>query len=279
MRKEEMNMQLPSCIQFETNVKCNQHCIFCPHDQMKTREQASDELISKIIKECVPTATTVYPFQMQDPLLEQRLRKILAEIKRTNWKAKTIIYTSIHNADMKEMRKIITDGTLNEINVSMYGEKYQLGLNIKKAKHNLTEIIRHRNSECRKTPTIIMQWISDLENKNEIQDMCDIADGTQNVPYNTFHGTITPPRNRTRGPAIHRKPCARLWEQFNVHSNGNVVPCCLDFNGEIVLGNMKTQSAMEIWNGDKFNTLREMHVQRRFNEIELCKNCMSWEWL
>ena len=35
----------------------------------------------------------------------------------------------------------------------------------------------------------------------------------------------------------------------------------------------------EIWNSDKFNELREIHMQKRFDEIPLCKNCIVWEWL
>mgnify|MGYP003558442714 CR=1 FL=1 len=178
-------MLLPNFIQFETNTICNQHCVFCPHDQMKPREQANNELISKIIRECAPTATNMCPFLMQDPLLEPRLREILMEIKRTNWRTETTIYN---------------------------------------AKRNLDELIRYRNSTCRRKPIITMQWISGLEGKELVDAYNGIANGIQIIPYDTFHGAIITQRNRQRGPNTIRAPCARLWNSLNIHSNGNVVP-------------------------------------------------------
>ena len=272
-------MLLPHFIQFETNTVCNQHCVFCPHDQMKPREQANNELISKIIRECAPTATNMCPFLMQDPLLEPRLREILMEIKRTNWRTETTIYTSMHNANMIELKKIVDDGTLDYMMISLYGHKYQPGLKEDSTKKKLNELIRYRNSTCRRKPIITMQWISGLEGKELVDAYNGIANGIQIVPYDTFHGAITTQKNRQRGPNTSRAPCARLWNSLNIHSNGNVVPCCIDFNEEIVLGNAKNTPLIEIWNSDKFNELREMHMQKRFDEIPLCKNCIVWEWL
>ena len=246
---------------------------------MKQREQASDDLISKIIQECTPTATNICPFLMQDPLLEPRLREILSKIKVKNWKTQTTIYASMHNANIEEMKHIIDDGTLDNLMVSFYGSEFQPGLDNEKAARKLDEIIWYRNSMCRKKPIVTMQWIADLEGKERLNAWDGIADGIQVVPFDTFHGTITEPRNRTKGHNQERKPCARLWNSFNVHSNGNVVPCCIDYSEEIVLGNMNEQSALEIWNSDQFNELREMHMQKRFSEISLCRDCTVWEWL
>lgn len=272
-------MQLPSFIQFETNTQCNQHCVFCPHQMMKKREFATDELIDKIIRETIPTASAACPFLMQDPLLEPRLREILMKIKRTNWKTQTTIYATMHNANMPELKRIIDDGTLDNIMVSLYGEKYQRGLNEKLAKKNIDELIRYRNSSCRKKPTVTMQWIVDLKGKEIADAYKGIANGIQIVPFDTFHGTMTPPTNRTRGPNTVRGPCARLWNSLNIHSNGNVVPCCIDYDEEMVMGNVNDTPLIEIWNSDKFNELREMHIQKRFSEIPLCKDCVVWEWL
>jgi len=180
---------------------------------------------------------------------------------------------------MIELKKIVDDGTLDYMMISLYGHKYQPGLKEDSTKKKLNELIRYRNSTCRRKPIITMQWISGLEGKELVDAYNGIANGIQIVPYDTFHGAITTQRNRQRGPNTSRAPCARLWNSLNIHSNGNVVPCCIDFNEEIVLGNAKNTPLIEIWNNDKFNELREMHMQKRFDEIPLCKNCIVWEWL
>ena len=40
--------------------------------------------------------------------------------------------------------------------------------------------------------------------------------------------------------------------------NGTVVPCCIDFNGTMTLGNINEQKFLDIWNGEKSNQIRKM---------------------
>jgi len=54
--------------------------------------------------------------------------------------------------------------------------------------------------------------------------------------------------------------------------NGDVVPCCYDYNGRFVLGNMREQTLSDIWNGEKIQSLRREFIDNRV-ENELCKNC------
>jgi radical SAM protein with 4Fe4S-binding SPASM domain len=249
---------------------------------MKKREKATDELIDKIIAECIPNATACCPFLIQEPLLESRLRDVLMKIKRTNWKCETTIYTTMNTKDMEMLLRVVDDMTLDNICVSLYGKKWQKGLNKKLAEENTRKLIQYRNKSCLRKPTVTMQWIIDLPGKEEHHKKWNgIADGIQIVPYDTFHGTVAMPdgiATRTKGPNVERKPCSRLWNGLNVHSDGNVVSCCIDYQQLEILGNMYNNTALEIWNSPKATRLRELHMQKRWNEIELCKNCNVWEW-
>lgn len=247
---------------------------------MKKREDASDELIDKIISECAPIAEAMCPFLMQDPLLEPRLQEILLKIKKTNWRTQTTIYTTMHNADMETLKRIVDDGTLDNIMVSLYGTKWQRGMDEARAEKNVKELTAYRNSYCKRKPTITMQWINDLPGYEMHRARWEgETNGIQIVPFDTFHGTMNDRKDRTKGPQTKRSPCARLWNSFNIHSNGIVVPCCIDYEELMPMGNMKEQTALEIWNSDKFNELREMHMQGKWDEIPLCKDCIVWEWM
>ena len=57
-----------------------------------------------------------------------------------------------------------------------------------------------------------------------------------------------------------------LWD-------GRVVPCCIDFVGEYLLGDVRKESLLEIWNGDKLVELRKKIIGRRYKEVNLCKGC------
>ena len=53
--------------------------------------------------------------------------------------------------------------------------------------------------------------------------------------------------------------CQFPWSSMTVKSNGESVECVEDFNNEIILGDAKTQSLYDIWNGDKYKQFRNDH--------------------
>lgn len=271
-----MTLELPKYLQMETSTICDQHCSFCPHDKMIKRPKASDSLITKVINELVPGATECYPFLMQDPLLEPRLPEILAEIKRCNWRCQTGIYTTLHNMTKEGIYRLVDERNLDWIVVSNPTNKAALGYDQTVAWNNLDDLLRYRRTRCLTKPKITMDIIEGVRTFDEINKFWGgIVDGIRIVPFDTFHGKIKNNKSAHPSPlpATITAPCSRIWNTFNVHSNGNVVPCCLDYDEEMVMGNMNEQTAQEIWDGPKFSRMRELHSTGRRGEIELCKEC------
>ena len=66
--------------------------------------------------------------------------------------------------------------------------------------------------------------------------------------------------------------CTLPWEVMTVTWNGDVVPCCYDYDAKIVLGNMSRQSLSEIWNGEKLQSIRKEFIANRVTN-PLCKKC------
>jgi radical SAM protein with 4Fe4S-binding SPASM domain len=66
--------------------------------------------------------------------------------------------------------------------------------------------------------------------------------------------------------------CTLPWEVMTVTWNGDVVPCCYDYDAKMVLGNMGEQSLSEIWNGDKIQSIRKEFVANRVTN-PLCRHC------
>ena len=66
--------------------------------------------------------------------------------------------------------------------------------------------------------------------------------------------------------------CRALRDQLAVLCDGTVVPCCLDHEGDIPLGNLFTQPLAEILESPRACALREGFSQRRPAE-ELCRRC------
>ena len=66
--------------------------------------------------------------------------------------------------------------------------------------------------------------------------------------------------------------CHGLRDHFGILSDGTVVPCCLDHNGDIALGNIFTQPVEEILNSPRARAICDGFSCRRATE-ELCRKC------
>ena len=66
--------------------------------------------------------------------------------------------------------------------------------------------------------------------------------------------------------------CYGLRDQLGVLADGTAVPCCLDHEGDIALGNLFTQPLSEILQSERACALREGFSHRCPSE-ELCRRC------
>jgi radical SAM protein with 4Fe4S-binding SPASM domain len=55
--------------------------------------------------------------------------------------------------------------------------------------------------------------------------------------------------------------------------NGDVVPCCYDFNGVLKMGNAMERDIAEIWNGSEFSAFRQAHRNHEFRKYPICAAC------
>jgi len=72
-----------------------------------------------------------------------------------------------------------------------------------------------------------------------------------------------------RGNAVY---CYGLKDHFAVLCDGSVIPCCLDREGEITLGNIFTQSPEEILSTERAIAMKQGFRNRCATE-ELCRKC------
>lgn len=66
--------------------------------------------------------------------------------------------------------------------------------------------------------------------------------------------------------------CYGLVDQFGILSDGTVVPCCLDADGAINLGNVFTDDLSEILSSERAKKIRDGFMKKSFVE-PLCQRC------
>lgn len=55
--------------------------------------------------------------------------------------------------------------------------------------------------------------------------------------------------------------CQFPWSSMTIKSNGEAAMCVEDFNNEIILGDVRKESLLNIWNGEKYARLRRDHFE------------------
>ena len=68
------------------------------------------------------------------------------------------------------------------------------------------------------------------------------------------------------------KKCSWPWNSAYLSAEGNVVPCCIIGDPEVVnMGNINSTSFKNIWNSEKYNLIRNNIKNNKLDNF--CKNC------
>ncbi|MBF0463550.1 MAG: SPASM domain-containing protein [Nitrospirae bacterium] len=70
-----------------------------------------------------------------------------------------------------------------------------------------------------------------------------------------------------------RKTCPYPFYTMAITSDGDVVCCCVDWNKQTKVGNVKEQSLKSIWLGERLKIFQELHLKGMRHLNSSCKNC------
>jgi len=69
------------------------------------------------------------------------------------------------------------------------------------------------------------------------------------------------------------KYCHNLWNRMTVFWDGRVPLCCMDVDGDYIIGNLRNQSLEEIWNSPMLLAIKKRQKEKQFHMLPLCKHC------
>jgi radical SAM protein with 4Fe4S-binding SPASM domain len=65
--------------------------------------------------------------------------------------------------------------------------------------------------------------------------------------------------------------CHRLWTSVTILWDGQICLCCLDYEGEINIGNIQKDHLIKLLNGSLYKQIRKNHLQGKF--LQKCSMC------
>jgi MoaA/NifB/PqqE/SkfB family radical SAM enzyme len=72
------------------------------------------------------------------------------------------------------------------------------------------------------------------------------------------------------------KPCEYLWGEMNIWCDGVCNPCDTDYKSVLAVGSITENNIKDIWNGDKYKKLRQLHKSGQRSTCHPCERCPNW---
>ena len=272
-----------------TNV-CNLSCNFCPKTGRKY-EFSDEERFKEIIGKVKPYTDYVYFHLMGEPLLNKNLSRFLDICYENGLK---VNITTNGTLLAKEKNVLINAKALRQVNISLHS--FEANKVTKELEEYVSEVIDFINEAKESIICSIRLWnmdngILNLKGKNTLNDdilkmlqeglnsEIDIKEALSNKPgIKVSKNVYINSAEKFEWPNINRDVisesafCYGLRDQIGILVDGTVVPCCLDSEGNIPLGNIFESSLENILNSKRAKDLYEGFSNRKAVE-ELCKRC------
>lgn len=266
-------------IRFEVTNLCNAKCIVCPREKMNRSQGILDmKLYMQVLDEAYKMGARVvslenYGETFIDPLFFERA----AYAKGKGMSVYTITNGSLFNETLADKSIYFLD----KIRFSIYGttkevfEAIHKGLKFEDVISNIEYLIKEKPKNGNKMPKIEVYFLMIEENKHQVEEFKKVWLGRVDdiaiwMPHNWSDGRQFRKLDGNRKKVTCGRP---LRGPIQIQWDGLVVPCCFDYNSNIVLGDLNRQSLYEVLTGDLYNRFRKAHAEGDFSLYPFCDSC------
>lgn len=273
-----------------TNV-CNLACSFCPQT-IRQPEFMRIENFSMILDEIKPYTDYIYFHVKGEPFLHPEIDKFLDLSYEKGFK---VNITTNGTLISKVKDKILTKPALRQVNFSLHSFDGNEGS--KNKNEYINNIISFAKEAVDNTNMLISLRLWNIDKENEINlgnkknyELLEIIEKEFNLNYKIEEKVIAGSGIKIsdriylnqdyefQWPDLKEAEddgkgfCYGLRNQIAILVDGTVVPCCLDGEGIINLGNINKTHFSEILASDRVNNILNGFSRREAVE-ELCRKC------
>lgn len=263
---------IPTVLQIESTARCNAKCSFCPVGLGLKRPvgDMSEELFGKIIMDAHSLGIKrVLLFLNGEPFVFRPFFEWLARLRILGMK--THIFTNAAALTEEKAQRLVDFRDVVELvcfSVSGHnGETHREIMNL-----NFDHVLKNIQTYLRLNEGRIDSYAS----------MPSIKDANYYATWKKFWNGVglkaqVNPNFNWGGNVGEKKAsytsyCGRL-DHMTVLWDGRVSLCCMDGHGEVILGDLNTQTITEVYEGEVATHYRSLHTQGRQSELNLCDVC------
>lgn len=297
-------LPMPTNITVETTAYCQLRCPACPTPVGLGRPRGffSTRLFEQLLAQVSWPLEGVSFGWSGEPLLNRELPAMIAAAAA----AGVPTYVSTNGLLLERYAEELLDAGLTVLRVCLDGinqemaEKYRVGTDFEQVIRGTQTLIAGRRRRGGQLPHTSLQLLVTRHTEAHLEDFVALGTrcGVDEVYFKSFNVQLSEwlplPQRRelaeeflptnprflryTRDASgewslrrdLLATPCPEVTAGVTILHTGDVVPCCEDFTGAHVLGNIRLQPLSEIWLGDRYRELRA-RVQAR--ELSMCQGC------
>jgi MoaA/NifB/PqqE/SkfB family radical SAM enzyme len=251
----------------------------CPrHIYTFDNESMDLELYRKVVADCKDYVEFIWPYGIGEPMIHPKIFEMIQITHDAG--IRTGMSTNATLLDDKRCDQLLDCG-LDYVILAFDGasketyEKYRIGATFEKTRANILTFLEKKMARGSGI-YVVLQMVMLKENSHEVDAYRKLwtIPGVDEIRFKRDEirneGSRIPNAEfKTR----RRNPCHLLWRgPLYVRYDGLAFPCCYMYD-EPPLGDLKTQSVMEVWNSDAMVKLREAHLKGDVSEYPLCVTC------
>ncbi len=270
-------------MRFEVSTRCNYNCIICPHDTMNRAKETMSlelfkQLFDKVFQETQQYNTITFS-GMGEALLDETLPEKIAYAKKCKSDLNILILTNGSKLTLEKFQQLSALG-VTSFRVSFYGvdaTSYSTVHGLQK--NNMFERVRDALVDISKIKTktelLLTYNVVDKNDEKTTQEWIDFwKDKVDLIEVWRPHNWATSKDYRS----IQEEKlttCGRPFKgPLQIQVDGTINMCCFDFDGQLLLGDLKTQTLEEIFSSPMFEKIKACHQSGNYEDSGLiCENC------
>lgn len=269
---------------------CNAKCPNCPYTNSQIRTDYKDrpfmdENTFRIIADqCGENGAWVRISGGGEPMLHPKAVELMEYSKKVGAKVGLItngsLFTEESSTRLLEAQIDMIEFSVDAGDSKTYS-RVRKGLKWDVLLRNVKRMMELRD-RLRSSTKIITSGVNQVDVDIEAVEKFwePMVDNFQKRKYLTW-GINDPSKSADPTPYLsptEMTPCPFIFERLNIDSRGKVMVCGFDIAAKTDMGNIHERSIKEIWHGEEFEYYRQMHLSRKGQEIELCRNCPDWQY-
>ncbi len=255
----------------ELTNECNLYCTICPVNTVMARGRGymTLDLFKKTVDD-IPGLEHIAMHNWGESLMNKHLFEMIDYAKKAG--VGCLVLNTNATMLTERMNQRLLDSGLDILRFSLdgFGETYEkIRLTAyDKIESNILRFLKMNDAAGHPIRTGVVTVID--EQTEPVMDEFRKIWSTRVDEINLQPKEITSELRTAVCPELFGKDHGKLVILWN----GDAVPCCVDYEGTLVVGNTRHESALEIWNGKNMNQMRQDHIDKKFPTF--CATCTEY---